>query len=51
MMAFGFRVKGCRGCLEQEKAALLNLKAAQLALASWTENEDSKCCDGSMGRT
>uniref|UniRef100_A0A7C9EHX2 Leucine-rich repeat-containing N-terminal plant-type domain-containing protein n=1 Tax=Opuntia streptacantha TaxID=393608 RepID=A0A7C9EHX2_OPUST len=54
MIVFGLQGNSCWGCLTQEKAALLHLKALfEVAqhdlLASWTDTEKSDCCDGWEG--
>ena len=56
MTAFGLEGNRCWGCMNQEKAALLHLKAlfkvAQHdSLSSWTDDEKSDCCDGWEGVT
>jgi len=53
MMVFGFQANRCWGCLREEKASLLHLKAlfrvAEPHLDSWTEDAKSDCCDGWEG--
>ena len=52
-MVFGFQANRCWGCMREEKASLLHLKAlftvAKHDFASWTEDAKSDCCDGWEG--
>ena len=53
MMVFGFQANRCWGCMREEKASLLHLKAlfsvAKPDLASWTEDAKSDSCDAWEG--